>query len=102
MDGVSPKFVKLPRYILSRYLAKLFNKCIEQEIFPCNFKAAYVILIPKTLFPKSLNEFHSIFLFSVFFKQFEQVIKNKMLEFIDKNNILTFFQFSFKAKILPN
>ena len=40
MDGIPPKFVKLARCILSSYLAKLFNKCIEQEIFLCNFKVA--------------------------------------------------------------
>ena len=53
----SPKFVKLARCILSPYLAKLFNKCIEQEIFPHDFKVAYVIPISKTSSPKSLNEF---------------------------------------------
>ena len=57
MDGIPPKFVKLARCILSPYLAKLFNKCIEQEIFPRDFKVAYVISIPKTFSPKSLNEF---------------------------------------------
>ena len=55
MDGIPPKFVKLARYILSPYLAKLFNKCIEQEIFPRDFKVAYVIPIPKTSSPKSLE-----------------------------------------------
>ena len=45
MDGISPKFVKLAKCILSPYLAKLFNKCIEQEIFPRNFKVTYVIPI---------------------------------------------------------
>ena len=33
MNKISPKFVKLVRCILSPYLAKLFNKCIEQKIF---------------------------------------------------------------------
>ena len=55
-----PKFVKLARCILSPYLAKLFNKCIEQEIFPRNFKVAYVIPIPKTSSLKSLDEFRPI------------------------------------------
>ena len=36
-------------------------------------------------------------LLSVFSKLFEQILKNKMLEFIDKNNILTSFQLGFKA-----
>ena len=43
MNGILLKFIKLTRCILFPYLAKLFNKCIEQEIFPRDFKAAYVI-----------------------------------------------------------
>ena len=66
MDRITPNFVKLARCILSPYLAKLFNKCIEQEFFPRDFKVAYVIPIPKTLLPKSLNEFQPIFLLFVF------------------------------------
>ena len=70
MDGIPPKFIKLERCLLSPYLAKLFNKCIEQEIFPRDFKVAYVIPIPKTSSPKSFNKFPSIFLLSVFSKLF--------------------------------
>ena len=89
MDGISPKFVKLANCIFSPYLAKLFNKRFEQEIFPRDFKVAYVIPIPKTSFPISLDEFCCISLLSLFSKLFEQILKNKMLEFIDNNNILT-------------
>ena len=65
MDGIPPKFVKSASCILSPYFAKLFNKCIEQEIFPRDFKVAYVIPIPK-----SLVEFRPISLLSVFSKLF--------------------------------
>ena len=67
MDEIPPKFVKLVRCILFPYLAKLFNKCIEQEIFPRYFKVAYVIPIPKTSSPKSLDEFRPIFFALRFF-----------------------------------
>ena len=67
MDGIPPKFVKLTRGILSPYLGKLFNKCTEQEIFPRNFKVAYVIPIPKTSSSKSLNKFRPSLCFSFFF-----------------------------------
>ena len=57
MDGIPPKFVELVRCILFPYLAKLINNCREQEIFPRDFKVAYVILISKTVSPKSLDKF---------------------------------------------
>ena len=94
VDRIPPK---LAWCIFSPYLAKLFNKCVKQEIFSRDFRVAYVILIPKTSSPKSFDEFRPISLLSVFSKLFEQILKDKMLEFIDKNNILTSFQFDFKA-----
>ena len=66
-NGIPLKFVKLATCILSPYLAKLFNKCIEQEIFPRDFKVGHVISIPKTSSRTSLNEFRPISLLSVFF-----------------------------------
>ena len=57
MDGIPPKFAKLARSILFPYFAKLFNKCIEPEIFPRDFEGVHVIPIPKTSFSKSLNKF---------------------------------------------
>ena len=89
MNGISPKVVKLARCIFSPCLAKLFNKSLEQELFPIDLKLANVIPIPNTLSPKSLDECCPISLLSVFSKLFEQILKNKMLEFNDKNNILT-------------
>ena len=74
MDGIPPKIVKLARCISSPYLAKLFNKFIEQEIFRPEFKESYVIPIPKTA---SLNEFCSISLLFVFSKMFERILKIK-------------------------
>ena len=97
MKGILLKFVLLARCMFSPYLAKLFSKCTEQKIFPRDFKVAYVISIPKTSSPKTLDKFRPISLLSVFSKLFEQILKNKMLEFIIENNILTSFQFGFKA-----
>ena len=47
-DDILPKFVKLAKCIISFYLANLFNKCTDQDIFPFDFKTAYDIPISKT------------------------------------------------------
>ena len=95
-DEILPKFVKLAKCILTSYLANLFNKCFNQDIFPFDFKIAYVIPISKTLSPKSLDEFCPISLLSVFSKLFEKILEKKMSKFIAKKNILTPFQFGFR------
>ena len=95
LDQISPKFVKLSKCVLAPLLARLFNRCIELETFPNNFKVASVIPIPKKISPTSLDEFRPISLLSVFSKLFEKILESKMTKFITKNCILTPSQFVF-------
>ena len=87
--------MKLAKCILSPYLANLFNKRIDQDIFPFDFKTAYIIPISETSSPKSLDKFSPVSLLFVFSKLFEKMFGKKMSKFISKNNILTPFQFGF-------
>ena len=96
IDDLPPKFIKLAKCILSPHLVILFNKCIKQEIFPNDFKLAYVIPIPKTLSPKSLDDLRAISLFSVFAKLFEKILENKMSSFLTKNKLLSQCQYGFR------
>ena len=96
IDDLPPKFIKLAKCILSPHLVILFNKCIKQEIFPNDFKLAYVRPIPKTLSPKSLNDLCPISLLSVFAKLFEKILENKMSSFLIKNKLLSPCQYGFK------
>ena len=95
LDQISPKFVKLSKCVLAPLLPRLFNRCIELETFPNNFKIASVIPIPKKTSPTSLDEFQPISLLSVFSKSFEKFLENKMTIRITKNCILTPSQFGF-------
>ena len=95
-DEISPKFVKIAKCISSPYLANLFNKCIDQDIFPFDFKTAYVIPVPKSSSPKSLDEFRPISLLSVFFQTVWKDFGKKDVQIHRKNNILTPFQFGFR------
>ena len=68
----------------------------RSRLFPFDFKIAYVIPIPKTSSPKSLDEFRPISLLSVFSKLFEKILEKKMSIFTAKKYILTLFQFGFR------
>ena len=65
IDEIPYKFVKMSNCILSRVLAKLFNKCIKLKTFPDSFKMAYVVPIAKVSSPKSLGDFRHISLLCV-------------------------------------
>ena len=97
MDGISPKFVKMARVALAPILTKLYNKCLQQECFPDEFKVGQVITIPKTLAPKELGEFRPISLLNLFSKVFKKVLKTKIMDFIGKYNILAHEQYGFTA-----
>ena len=81
INGISPKFVKMARVVLTPILTKLYIKCLQQECFPDEFKVGQVIPIPKTLTPKELVEFRPISLLNLFSKLFEKVLKIKSYGF---------------------
>ena len=97
LDGISPKFIKFSQVVLTPFLTRLFNKRISQKAFPDSFKTAAIIPIPKISSPNSMNDFRPISLLPIFSKIFEKIIAEKMMKFINKNNILSASQFSFRT-----
>ena len=97
IDSIPPKFVKMAKMLLTPLLTKLYNKCLTQEFFPDVFKISQVISIPKTAAPKELGDFRPISLLNIFAKIFEKILKDKIMEFIDNNNILSSNQYGFRA-----
>ena len=93
-DGIPPKYIKMAQVV--SVLTKLYNKRLK-ECFSDDFKLSYVIPIPKTVTPKELGNFRPIYisLLNKLSKIFEKILKVKMLNFINQNNLLTFEQFDF-------
>ena len=94
-NGIPPKFIKMTKVVLVPVLTKLHNKCLEKECFPDDFKLSHVIPIHKTAAPKELDDFWPISLLNIFIKIFKKILKDKMLNFINKNNLLASEQFGF-------
>lgn len=97
LDGISPKFVKMAKTIVAPYLTKLFNKCINEETFPDQFKIASVTPIPKKTSLKTINDFRPISLLPMFSKIFEKILVQRMTKFLNKNDVLTSSQFGFRT-----
>ena len=51
----------------------------------------------KQLLQRNLGDFRSISLLNIFSKILEKILKNKIMEFIDNNNILSSNQYGFRA-----
>ena len=102
INEIPPKFVKLSKCVPSPVLAKLFNKCVQQETFPDIFKIAYVIPIPKVSTLKSLYKLRPISLLPVFAKIFEKILESEMIKFLNKNGTITASQFGFRTNSSPD
>ena len=88
-DHIPAKFLKAAACVLTPLLIRIFNKCAAQEIFPNDYKIAYVVPIPKVSSPQTFGDFRPILLLPIFSKLFEKMIEIRMRNFLNKNDILT-------------
>ena len=88
-NGIVPKFIKMAKVVLVLVLTKLYNECLVEECFLDNFTLSHFIPIPKIAAHKELGDFRPISFLNIFSKIFEKILKDKMLTFINKNNLLT-------------
>ena len=84
MDGISclrtraapglHGILKISKSLITPILVKLFNKCIEKEIFRDTLKQTQIIPIPKINSPTSFSDFRPISLLPTLSKIFEKII----------------------------
>ena len=76
-------------------LVIIFNKSFQEGCFPGVLKLAKVIPIHKGDEITDSTNYRPISLLSVFDKLIEKVMLNRLLKFLEKNNILYKYQFGF-------
>ena len=74
LHGISTKFLKISKSLITLILAKLFNKCIEKEIFPNTLKQMQIITIPKINSLTSFSDSRPILLLPTLSKIFEKIM----------------------------
>ena len=77
-------------------LTYLVNLSINQGIFPDELKIAKVLPIYKSDDKQLIQNYRPISVLPFFSKNFEKIISNHLLNFIDTNNILYDNQFGFR------
>lgn len=79
------------------FITKLINKCIEKSHWTENFKLAKVIPIVKAGKPASdPNSYRPISLLNTIGKIMEKVVYNRLVEVVDRTNLLPKIQFGFR------
>lgn len=74
----------------------LINKCFHNGVFPESFKISKVIPLYKKGEKNSLDNYRPISIVPLFGKIIERIMKNRLVDFFEENNILCSSQYGFR------
>ena len=86
------------KYLMLSPLEILYNLSISTGTVPDRFKIARVLAVYKKESHMNLSNYRPISLLSVFNRILERLIYRRLINYIDKNNLLYNRQFGFRAK----
>ena len=95
--GNTTNLVKLGGPVLVQILTFLFNKSLEQGIFPNALKVTKIVPIHKGDSMFSMSNYRPISLLPIFSKILEKLMYSRVMSFIQKYNILYENQFGFQT-----
>lgn len=96
--GICPKMMDMciSSHHFLACITNLFNLFLSTGIIPCMLKKSCIIPLPKTGTPKSPNDLRPIAKLPILIKLFEKCMQLQLTNHIEKNNLLTKFQFGFR------
>jgi Reverse transcriptase (RNA-dependent DNA polymerase)/Endonuclease-reverse transcriptase len=97
-DEIPISLVKNTIMPIASALTTVFNSTLSTGIFPDKLKVAKIIPIHKNGPKDIVANYRPISLLPTFSKIIEKIIQNRLLSYIDKNNILSNNQYGFRAK----
>ena len=95
--GISAKIVKMGGYVMDSIISHLFNMSIEHGKFPSFLQNAKVIPCHKDDSRLEMSNYRPISLLPTISKIFEKLMYARLIEFINKHNILYEYQFGFQS-----
>ena len=95
--GISAKIVKMGGYVMDNIISYLFNMSIDHGNFPSFLQNAKVIPCHKDDSRLEMCNYRPISLLPTISKIFEKLMYTRLIEFINKHNILYEYQFGFQS-----
>ena len=95
-DEINNKILKLSAKEISKPLTHIFNLSFENRIFPNSLILAIVTPIFKSDDNKKFKNYRPISVLSCFSKVLERPMYNRLINYIDKNGILSKHQYGFR------
>lgn len=98
-DNFSVNILKDYMYELSKPLSIVCNKSIQDGIFPDSLKIAKIVPVYKSDDKRTVSNYRPISVLPAFSKVLERLVYNRLLDFINKNEILSKNQYGFRHQI---
>ena len=98
IDELFAKVLKISALAIVPYLQKLIKQTFGEGKFPDCLKNAKVVPLFKSGSKTDVDNYRSISLLPVLSKVLEKIMYNRLIKFLDKNDILYEKQFGFRSK----
>lgn len=98
VDEISTHIVKSIAEYIAEPIAHIYNKAVEEGIFPEQLKVAKVIPILKKGDPFAIGNYRPISILPIVSKCFEQLTLKRLNCFLEKNEIINSSQHGFRKK----
>ena len=95
--GSNVKIIKYIAPTISKVLAFLINKCIDEKTFPKSLKIAKVVAVHKKGNVGDINNYRPIAILPILSKIFESVLKERLVTFFEINKLFVAEQFGFRT-----
>ena len=91
------KEISLP---ISSHLSNIFNKCIDDGVYPTNFKFSKCVPIFKggTLSPNDPVNYRPISILNSLNKVFERLLHKQLYDYLESNDLLPSFQYGYRKQ----
>ena len=89
--------LKVSKELISSSLARIFNQCIQTNIFPSNFKVGCVTHIFKSGDKGGLNNYRPISVLPTVARIFEKLLYEQLYKYFSDNEILCKTQWGFHS-----
>ena len=98
IDGIKPQVIKFLKNELAQPLCHLINKMFQSGIYPDIFKTAIVIPINKSGKKNDIKDYRPVSILTSFNKVVEKILYKRIMNFVQKNDLLHKKQFGFREK----
>lgn len=97
VDCISTRVVKHVAHLIANPLSHIINYSVSQGKFPSLLKTGKVIPVLKKNNPQDLNNYRPITILNTISKTVEKVMHTKIMDYLNKYNILTSSQHGFRS-----